>query len=152
MYNSELLSRFAELSTANVADGCVRAGIPVRCAPAGTHSAMPDGRLAGRVAPARHAGSVDVFLEAITSAESGDVLVADNAGRLDESCIGDLMVLEAQAGGMGGILIWGLHRDTADVLAIGLRCSVWARSRRGRSPRATARLTPSPPRLSESGR
>ncbi len=120
MDNADLARRFAALSSANVADGCLRAGIAVRGGPVGLQAALPGGRVAGRVAPARHAGSVDVFLEAIEGAESGDVLVADNGGRLDESCIGDLMVLEAQAAGMGGIVIWGLHRDTVDVLAIGL--------------------------------
>jgi regulator of RNase E activity RraA len=120
MDNADLARRFAALSSANVADGCVRAGLPVRCGPSGLQAALPGSRLAGRVAPARHAGSVDVFLEAIEGAESGDILVADNDGRLDESCIGDLMTLEAQGAAMGGIVIWGLHRDTVDMLAIGL--------------------------------
>ena len=70
--------------------------------------------------PARHAGSVDIFLEAVEGAAPGEVLVADNDGRLDESCIGDLVVLEAQAAGLDGVVIWGLHRDTADIQAIGL--------------------------------
>lgn len=120
MDNPSLLARFAGLSTANVADGCLRAGLPVRCGPAGLTATIPGARLAGRVVPARHVGSVDVFLEAIQAASPGGVLVADNGGRLDESCIGDLMMLEAKAAGLGGIVIWGLHRDTADVLAIGL--------------------------------
>ncbi len=76
--------------------------------------------MAGRVAPARHAGSVDVFLEAFERAEPGDVLVVDNAGRLDHSCVGDLVVLEARAADLDGVVIWGLHRDTADIRAIGL--------------------------------
>jgi regulator of RNase E activity RraA len=67
----------------------------------------------GQVSPARHAGSVDIFLEAIDKAAPGDVLVADNGGRPDESCIGDLIALEAQAAGLAGIVIWGLHRDAA---------------------------------------
>ena len=45
--------------------------------------------------PARHYGSVDVFLEALSSAGPGDVLVIDNGGRTDEACIGDLVALEA---------------------------------------------------------
>jgi regulator of RNase E activity RraA len=74
----------------------------------------------GRALPVSHAGSVDVFLEAFESASAGDILVVDNGGRLDEACVGDLVALEAQAAGLGGIVIWGLHRDTADIAAIGL--------------------------------
>jgi len=114
-----MLDRFATLTTAHVADGCLRAGVPVRCGPAGLRSATGD-RVAGRVAPARHVGSVDVFLEAYERAKPGDVLVVDNGGRVDESCVGDLAVLEAKAAGLSGVVIWGLHRDTADVRAIGL--------------------------------
>ncbi len=116
----EVSDRFAALSTANLADGCVRASIPVRCAPAAIRAVEPGSRLSGRAAPATHAGSVDVFLEAFERASTGDVLVVDNAGRTDEACVGDLIVLEALAAGLAGIVIWGLHRDTADVLAIGL--------------------------------
>jgi regulator of RNase E activity RraA len=81
---------------------------------------MPGSRLAGRVAPAQHVGSVDIFLEALGGAAPGDVLVVDNGGRLDEACVGDLMALEAQAAGLEGLVIWGLHRDSADLRAIGL--------------------------------
>jgi regulator of RNase E activity RraA len=120
MTHEELQERFALLTTAHLTDGCVRAGIPVRCAPAGTHAVIPGSRVAGRVSPARHVGSVDVFLEAYETATPGDVLVADNGGRLDEACVGDLAVLEAQAAGLSGVVIWGLHRDTADIRKIGL--------------------------------
>ncbi|MGW4485730.1 RraA family protein [Amycolatopsis sp. NPDC004368] len=112
--------RFETLTTAHLTDGCIRARLQVRCAPAGTRSAIPGGRLAGRVLPARHAGSVDVFLEALTNAEPGDVLVVDNGGRVDESCVGDLVAIEAATAGASGIVIWGLHRDSADLRAIGL--------------------------------
>jgi regulator of RNase E activity RraA len=120
MDDQELRRRFEKLTTAHVADGCIRARVPVRCAPAGLHAVEPGARLAGRVLPARHAGSVDVFLEAFETAAPGDVLVVDNGGRLDESCVGDLVVLEARAAGLGGLVIWGLHRDTADLRAVGL--------------------------------
>lgn len=120
MDNAELSRRFATLTTAHVADGCLRAGLPVRCAPTGTAAVIPGTTLAGRVLPARHAGSVDVFLEALYAADPGDVLVVDNHGRLDESCVGDLITLEAQQAGLGGVVIWGLNRDTVDIRAIGL--------------------------------
>ena len=116
----ELRRRFATLTTAHLADACIRAQIPVRCAPALLRAVVPGSRLAGGASPARHVGSVDIFLEALEGAAPGDVLVVDNGGRLDEACVGDLVVLEAQAAGLEGIVIWGLHRDTSDVQAIGL--------------------------------
>jgi regulator of RNase E activity RraA len=120
MQNDELRDRFERLTTAHIADGCIRAGIAVRCAPAGLHGVTPGMRIAGRVLPARHAGSVDVFLEAFERATHGDILVVDNGGRLDESCVGDLVTLEALGAGLGGIAIWGLNRDTVEIRAIGL--------------------------------
>lgn len=118
--NQELNERFAILTTAHLADGCIRAQVPVRCAPTGTQAVIPNTRLCGRVCPAQHVGSVDIFLEALEEAAPGDILVVDNGGRTDESCVGDLVVLETQTAGLGGIVIWGLHRDTADIRAIGL--------------------------------
>jgi 4-hydroxy-4-methyl-2-oxoglutarate aldolase len=120
MDHEEIHRRFAALTTAHVADACIRAQVPVRCAPAAMAAVVPGGRVAGRVAPARHVGSVDIFLEAFEHAAAGDVLVVDNGGRLDEACVGDLVVLEARTAGLGGVVIWGLHRDTADIRAIGL--------------------------------
>ncbi|MGC4937818.1 hypothetical protein [Kribbella sp. DT2] len=116
MKPDELTARFAELTTAHVADACLRAKVTVRCV--GLTAALP-GRPAGRVLPARHVGSVDIFLEAFGQAEPGDVLVVDNGGRADEACVGDLVVLEAKTAGLAGLVVWGLHRDSADIRAIG---------------------------------
>lgn len=139
----ELRERFETLTTAHLADACIRAGLPVRTL--GLRSVS--GRVLGRVAPARHTGSVDVFLEAFETASAGDVLVVDNGGRTDESCVGDLVVLEARAAGLSGIVIWGLHRDTADIRAIGL--PVFSL---GSIPTGPLRLDPRSPAALESAR
>ena len=97
-----MLTGFAGLSTPLVADACIRRKVPLRVAPPGIGAVIPGRQIAGRARQARHYGGVDVFLEALGSAGYGDVLVVDNGGRADEACVGDLVVLEAQAAGLGG--------------------------------------------------
>ena len=99
-------------------------------------------RLEGPARCVRHFGSVDIFLEAIDQAAAGEVLVIDNAGRDDEGCIGDLVVIEASAAKLAGILVWGRHRDSADLRRIGLpvfslgSCAAGPQRLDGRTPDA----------------
>jgi regulator of RNase E activity RraA len=117
MEQAELQKRFAELTCAHVADACVRLQLPVRTV---SLTAVFPARIAGRVLPVKHVGSTDIFLEAFESAEPGDVLVVDNEARRDEACAGDLVAAEAQAAGCSGLVLWGQHRDTVDIISVGL--------------------------------
>ena len=115
---------FARLSTPLILDACIRVGVPLRAAPPGIATLVAGAKVAGRVLPARHYGSVDVFLEAFEACQLGDVLIVDNGGRGDEACIGDLAVLEAAGAGLGGMVIWGVHRDSDELREI--RLPLWS--------------------------
>lgn len=117
---TQLTTLFANLTTPHVADACIRLGVRVRCAPCGIRPSTSSTRIIGGVRPVRHYGSVDVFLEALERATPGEVLVVDNGGREDEGCIGDLIALETKTAGLAGIVIWGVHRDSTEIIEIGL--------------------------------
>ncbi len=112
--------RLQRLTTPHLADACMRIGLITRCAPAEIKPIADNISCAGRVLPTRHNGSVDVFLEALEQSKPGDILIADNGGRSDEACIGDLIALEAAAAGCHGIVIDGFHRDTVEIVELGI--------------------------------
>ncbi len=71
-------------TTPFIADACVQLSLPVRIGPFGLKPNIAGAKAAGPARPARHAGSTDVFLEAIAASQKGDILVIDNGGRTDE--------------------------------------------------------------------
>lgn len=123
-----------------IADACIRLKLPVRSMPAGLTSLIPGSKVAGRALPVRHYGSVDIFLEAMLQAKPGDIMCIDDRGRTDQSCIGDLTALESQSFGISALLVWGCHRDTAELLRINLPIFSY-----GRHPSGPQRLEQAEP-------
>jgi regulator of RNase E activity RraA len=123
------IDELGSLTTPALADACRRVGVEVRTAPEGLRQLIPGTRAAGEVLPVRHAGSVDVFFEAYERSRGGEVMVIDNGGRTDEGCIGDLTVIEAREAGLKGVVVWGHHRDTDELLALGLPVFTYGRMR-----------------------
>lgn len=120
---ADLLRDF-DWTTPFVVDACALLQLPIRLGPPHIRPLRPGMKVAGPACPAKHAGSTDVFLEAIAAGRQGDVLAIDNVGRLDEGCIGDLVAGEAFVAGFAGIVVYGAHRDTAAIEAIGI--PVWS--------------------------
>ena len=68
MDNSNIYSRFLELSTPLIADACIRLKVDFKLAPPGIRPIIEGTRLAGKVCPVKHYGSVDILLEAMEKA------------------------------------------------------------------------------------
>jgi regulator of RNase E activity RraA len=98
----------------------VQLGVELRLGPAGLLPVDPGWRVFGPARPVIHLGSVDAFLETFEVLADGEVLVVDDGGRTDRACVGDLTALELQGAGGSGMVVWGSHRDTAQLREVGL--------------------------------
>lgn len=119
MNNSDIQKSFKDITTALIADSCVKLQVPFKIGLPAIKSLIKGTKIAGFITPVKHTGSVDVFFKVLESCEPGNILYIDNQGRTDEACIGDLTVLEVKNAGLIGMVVWGLHRDSVDLDTIG---------------------------------
>jgi regulator of RNase E activity RraA len=75
---------------------------------------------AGHARPVKLNGNFEVLLETLENADPGDIVVIDGAGDPARCCMGDLMAAEIKNAGISGVVIWGAHRDTLDLIALEL--------------------------------
>ena len=61
---------------------------------------------------------VHLGISAITAAKPGDVIVIDNAGRLDLSCWGGVLATGSSLKGISGVVIDGACRDVDDLVEL----------------------------------
>jgi RraA family protein len=110
----EWIERFAELPVANLSDVMSRmtaGGAPLR--PYYTGGRMVGPAITVKARP----GDNLMVHKALDIAEPGDIVVVDAGGDLSNAIIGELMVAHAEQRGLGGIVIFGAIRDSAEILA-----------------------------------
>lgn len=121
---NELVDRLSRLDACAVSDALDRFGL--RGAVIGIRPVWPCPRIAGRVVtirlkpvgldrPKQHLGST-----AIDAAKAGDVLVVDNAGRVDVASWGGMLSLAATTKQIRGVILDGACRDVDEIQEIGL--------------------------------
>lgn len=115
-----MINRLYGLTTPDLANACLQLGVPLRVAPYDLQAIGKPDRFAGRVLPVQFGGTIDVILEACEASEPGDILVVDDGGRTDRSCVGELAVREAVMAGLSGVVVWGCHHDTDKLHLLGI--------------------------------
>lgn len=115
--STELLRRFAELPTANIADAMGRFGA---LDPA-IRPVWPGARFVGTALTVwTRAGDNLGIHRAIPHAQPGDVLVVNGGGDTSRALIGELVGARAQARGVVAFVLDGAARDASDLAEIGM--------------------------------
>lgn len=111
---------FKELSVAAVSDALDRLGLQGTCL--GTAPLTNGFRMAGRAFTVKYIpvgvvkGTVGDYIDDVPP---GDIVVLDNAGRIDCTVWGDILTSVAHKRGVGGTVINGVCRDVARSLDLG---------------------------------
>lgn len=129
-FNEKYRHRFEKLSSTNVSDALDAMGLK-----GATYGIRPMWHTMGKVigpvvtvkltAAGLTKGKHHLGIWAIEAADSGDVILIDNGGRLDTSCWGGILANGAQIKGVSGVVIDGAMRDLDDCIEIGF--AVYAR-------------------------
>ena len=106
-------------STALVADAAFRTGATLGVVGAGLHPIHPRWKIAGPARTVEANNDLVAILLAVHRAGNGDVVVVANRENL-AGLTGDIIAAESKRGGLEGIVVDGLVRDTADLIEIGL--------------------------------
>ena len=121
VFDEKYRARFEKLSTTNVSDACDFYGI--HGATCGIRPLRESWRkICGRAVTMRMTAAgvtpqkTHLGMNAIATAEAGDVIVIDNAGRMDISCWGGILANAAKAKGVAGTVIDGCCRDLDDCI------------------------------------
>lgn len=124
------------VATAHVADAMDRQGM-MRCVtPVGLHPLNPGSTLVGWARGGRVTEGPQDTLATIRRMRPGEVLVIDDEGRRDGACLGDRLAAAAVDHGAAGAVLWGCHRDSAELRRLGIPVfSLGAVPWRARPPR-----------------
>ncbi len=106
-------------STALVADAAFRTGAPLGVAGTGLHPIHPQWKIAGPAKTVEANNDLVSILLAVHRARSGDVVVVANRENA-AGLMGDIIGTESKRGGLEGIVVDGLVRDSAELIEIGL--------------------------------
>lgn len=122
-FDQKYRMRFEKLSTTNVSDALD--ALSLKGATYGIRPLRESwGKVVGRaitikMAPAGETKNQHhLGMNAISVAESGDIIVIDNAGRLDTSCWGGILANSARKRGVTAVIIDGACRDLDDCIDI----------------------------------